>query len=54
VYDNPEISQDVYESHLFEEDMYGRRVRQRALCISYLNKLDKEFTVDKNASTNDD
>lgn len=39
---------------LFEYDMYGRRVKQKALCISYLNKLNKEFTVDKTASTNDD
>lgn len=49
VYNNP-----TTESVLFTKDRYNRRVKQRALCISYLNKIDKTFTVDKNASTNDD
>ena len=39
---------------LFTEDMYGRHVKQKAICISYLNKLNKSFTADKDNSSNFD
>ena len=44
----------IYESSLFTEDMYGRHVKQKAICISYLNKLNKTFTADKDNSSNFD
>lgn len=49
VYDNP-----TNESVLFVKDRYNRRVKQKALCISYLNKYKKEFTADYQLSDNDE
>ena len=39
---------------LFTEDMYWRHVKQKAICISYLNKINKTFTADKHNSSNFD